>query len=85
MLVKLAFPSFASDFPDVDMLRCKEINNFATECVLPRRPKRSLPPLPEDKECSNIELNKTSATVSRRRKCRKQCLKLPALPEHDEC
>lgn len=83
MLVKLAFPSLGSEFPDVDMLRCKEMNNFATECVLPRRPKRTLPPLPEDKECSNKDLNKSNAMP--RRKYRKQCLKLPALPEHDEC
>ncbi|KOB78856.1 Uncharacterized protein OBRU01_01299 [Operophtera brumata] len=85
MIVKLAFPSLASEFLDVDMLRSKEMNHFATECVLPRRPKRSLPPLPEDKECSNTELRKTNVAVPRRRKYRKQCLKLPALPEHDEC
>ncbi|KAF9824883.1 hypothetical protein SFRURICE_015281 [Spodoptera frugiperda] len=85
MLVKLAFPTLSSEYPDVDMLRCKEVNNFATECILPRRPKRSLAPLPEDKECSNTELKKTCKMVHRRRKHRKQCLKLPALPEYDEC
>lgn len=80
MLVKLTFPVIP---PDVDMLRCKELNNFATECIVPRRPKRSLPPLPEDKECSNIELKKF--TTVHKRKHRRQCLLLPALPEFDEC
>lgn len=81
MMVKLAFPLLAADYPDVDMLRCKDWNHFATECVVPRRPKRNLPPLPEDKECSNTELRKCSKTVHRRRKYRR----LPSLPEHDEC
>lgn len=80
MLIKLTFPVIP---PDVDMLRCKEQNNFATECIVPRRPKRNLPPLPEDKECSNIELKKF--TMVHKRKHRRQCLLLPALPEFDEC
>ncbi|CAG5054062.1 unnamed protein product [Parnassius apollo] len=85
MLIKLAFPLQHTSYPDVDMLRCKELNNFATECVLPRRLKRSLPPLPEDKECSSMELKKCSKTFQRKRRQRRQCLSLPALPEYDEC
>ncbi|CAH2055664.1 unnamed protein product, partial [Iphiclides podalirius] len=69
--------------PDVDMLRCKEHNSFATECVLPRRVKRSLPPLPEDKECSGMELKKGSKAARRRRQRRH--VRLPVVPEYDEC
>lgn len=81
MLVKISFPLQRAFF-DVDMLRIKELNNFETECVLPRRLKRNLPPLPEDKECSNMELKKTIKTVHRKRRQRR--LRLPALPEYDE-
>lgn len=67
---------------DVDMLRCKEFNSF-TECVLPRRAKRSLPPLPEDKECSSMELKKGTKAVRKRRQ--RRSVRLPAVPEYDEC
>lgn len=83
MIVKIAFPALG--YPDVDMLRCKELNSFATECVIPRRPKRGLPPLPEDKECSNSELKKCIKVSNRKRKHRGQCLILPSLKESDEC
>ncbi|CAG4990400.1 unnamed protein product [Colias eurytheme] len=82
MLVKFAFPMLPA-YHDVDMLRSKEFNSFATECVLPRRPKRNLSPLPEDKECSNTDMRKNSRLVHRRRRQRRQCL--PVLPEYDEC
>lgn len=84
LLDKLSFAAL-SDYPNVDMLRVKDLNHFATECVIPRRPKRCLATLPEDKECSNTELKKSSKFVNRKRKIRRQFLKLPALPEYDEC
>ncbi|CAK1542508.1 unnamed protein product [Leptosia nina] len=81
MLVKFAFP-LQTDYPDVDMLRIKESNHFATECVVPRRPKRNLPPLPEDKECSTAELRRSNRLVHKRRRQRHN---LPVVPEYDEC
>ncbi|CAG9782502.1 unnamed protein product [Diatraea saccharalis] len=85
MLVKLPFPIQNKFYPDVDMLRCKDLNSYATECVVPRRPNRCLPPLPEDKECSNSELKNCTQMSSRKRnRHRGQCLLLPAVQEYDE-
>ncbi|CAH4001180.1 unnamed protein product [Pieris brassicae] len=55
-------------------------DNFM-ECVVPRRPRRCLSPLPEDRECSNSDLRKSSL-VNRRRRQRRR---LPVVPEYDEC
>lgn len=84
MLVKLAFSVTPMSYPDVDMLRGKDIGNLATEYVHPRRLKRNLPTLPEDNECG-MEVKKFNKQMHKRRRQRRQCLRLPSLPEHDEC
>ncbi|CAH2087824.1 unnamed protein product [Euphydryas editha] len=81
MLVKLSSHFLLMSYPDVDMLKHKD--NFTMECVLPRRPKQNLPPLPEDREYSNVEYKK-SKLVHRKRRQRRQ-VSLPVLPESDEC
>lgn len=70
-------------YTDVDMMRYKDYN-YSDETVVPRRPKKNLPPLPEDKECSNSELKKTYVIVIKKRGKRRQ-INLPVLPENDEC
>ncbi|GBP59175.1 hypothetical protein EVAR_53329_1 [Eumeta japonica] len=90
MLVKTGYPMLlATDVYPGGVYGVKELSygGFVTECIQPRsrRPRRSLPPLPEDKECSNMEFRRSSKMALKRRRHRRQCLKLPSLPEHDEC
>ncbi|CAH0718975.1 unnamed protein product, partial [Brenthis ino] len=74
MLVKIAHM-----YPDVDNLRCKDLT-LTMECIIPRRPKRNLPTLPEDKEYT-IEFK--TKLVGKKRRQRRQ-LRLPVLQESDE-
>lgn len=69
-------------YPDVDMLKRKALMSFAAESIQPRRPRRSLPPLPEEKECTNIDLRRCTKVVQRKRRLKRA--KLPSLPESDE-
>lgn len=81
MLVKYASQSLPMTYQDVDMLKYKE-NNFDTQCVLPKRIKRNLPPLPEDGDSSCSEIRKSKLLQRKRRQRR---LGLPVLHEKDEC
>lgn len=81
MLIK--FP-LQMKYSNVYMLKVKELNSFATECVVPRLPKRRLPPLLEDKECNNTDVKKITRFVNHRRRQRRQW-RLAVVPEYDEC
>lgn len=67
-------------YPDVDNLRSRDLN-FNMDCRIPKRPKRNLPTLPEDKEYNSIDI-RTKVVIKKRRQRRQ--IRLPVLPESDE-
>ena len=68
-------------YPDVDNLRCRDLN-FTMDCIIPKRPKRNLPTLPEDKEYKESVDIRTKVVIKKRRQRRH--IRLPVLPESDE-